>query len=535
MDMRPVQKRSYPPDRWTAMTGMCIAAGLVWLAFADFAVTVPTISRELAVSLPQLQWANNAFSLTAGALVLAAGRQGDVFGHKKMLETGLVGFGVLSLIAVVTPGMTGLIIGRALMGVAAALILPATLALIPAMFPVAEHARAFGAWMVVAWVGQGMGPAVGGVLTSALGWRSTFWINAPLALAALYLVRRSAIESIDPNASRHLDMGGLTTSALAAFCLLYGLTEGQERGFGDPLVLVLLAASIVLAGGFVWLEKRLSDPLLDMHLFSSRPFCGALVANTVLNAVFAGLSFLLSLYLQEVRGYSALTAGLLLLPSTVTILLCTPIGGRIAAKHAARLPVVAGLLLTGVGTLLTGTLLHAYSYALIALGLLILGTGLGLMSIPLSDTAVAGPPMEVAGMASGMFKVTSMLGGAFGVAALAAVRHTVESQAVHHAQATGLSKSESDILRDAVSDSRLLSQVESSLDQATRAAVTEAYHRVETVGCGVAILVAGATAVVASATLPLLWRLPGKPQPHRDGEESGEVTRHQDSNGRQET
>ncbi|MFF1871567.1 MFS transporter [Kitasatospora herbaricolor] len=502
-----VSHRGYSEHRWKALAGMCVAAGMVWLSFADFGVAVPTISRELSVSLPDLQWANNAFSLSTGALVLAAGRLGDVYGRKRMLEIGLLVMGAVSLVTAFVPGVTGMIVGRGAMGVGAALILPATLALIPPMFPPEEQPRAFGAWMAVAWVGQAAGPAVGGVLTGLLGWRSTFWINAPLALVGLWLVRRAAVESTDPNASRHIDIPGLLTSALAAFCLLYGCTAGQEEGFTDPLIIGLLIGSVVLAALFVYLQKRLSDPLIDLRLFSSRPFCGALVANSVMNIVFAGVSFLLTLYLQEVRGYGPVAAGLLLLPSTVTILLLNPFGGRVSARRGPRLPVVIGVLLLGVGTLVAAIIGRHYNYAILAAGLLVLGAGLGLMSIPLSDTAVAGPPEELAGTASGMFKVTSMLGGAFGVAVTVAVEQAVETnQAIDRAKAAGLSDADAQQLGNAVTDSKLADQILSSVDQATSDAITAAFQEVEAIGAGRAMGLAGLLAVVAALLLPLIWR-----------------------------
>ncbi|WP_406193124.1 MFS transporter [Kitasatospora sp. NBC_01560] len=497
----------YSPQRWTAMTGMCVAAGMVWLSFADFGVAVPTISDELSVSLPALQWANNAFSLSTGALVLAAGKLGDVFGRRRLLEIGLVVMGAVSLLAAFTPGVTGMIVGRAVMGVGAALILPATLALIPPMFPLSEQARAFGAWMAVAWVGQAAGPAVGGVLTGLLGWRSIFWINAPVAVVGLWLVHRAAVESTDPNATRRIDLLGLVISAAAAFCLLYGCTAGQEDGFDDPVIIGLLVGSLVLAGLFVLVERRVREPLLDLRLFASRPFCGALVANSVMNIVFAGVSFLLTLYLQEVRGYGPVAAGLLLLPSTVTILLFNPYGGRVAARVGPRLPVVLGLYLLGAGTLVAAVLGESYHYVVLAVGLLVLGAGLGLMSVPLSDTAVAGPPEELAGTASGMFKVTSMLGGAFGVAATVAVQQAVETnQAVSRARAAGLSEADAQQLGNAVTDSKLANQILASVDQATADAITAAFRDVQAVGTGRAIGLAGLLAIVAALALPWVWR-----------------------------
>ncbi len=326
-------------------------------------------------------------------------------------------------------------------------------------------------------------------------------------------MRRSAVESTDPNASRHIDLLGLVASALAAFCLLYGCTAGQEDGFDDPLIVALLVGSVVLAVLFVLLEKHVSDPLIDLRLFASRPFCGALAANSVMNIVFAGVSFLLTLYLQEVRGYGPVAAGLLLLPSTVTILLFNPIGGRVSARRGARWPVVVGVLLLGAGTLLAASIGRTYDYAVLAAGLLVLGAGLGLMSIPLSDTAVAGPPEELAGTASGMFKVTSMLGGAFGVAVTVAVQQAVETdQALDRAKAAGLSDADAQQLGNAVTDSELASRILASVDQATADAINAAFREVEAVGTGRAIALAGLLAIASALALPLLWRRSDRPE-----------------------
>lgn len=489
---------------------MCLGASLVWLAFADFAVVVPTISRDLAVSLTDLQWANNAFSLAAGALVLAGGKLGDVYGRKRLLLIGLAALGVFSLVPALVPGSTGLTVGRGLMGVAAALILPGTLALIPPMFPPEEQPRAFGMWMAVAWVAQAAGPALGGVLTSAFGWRSIFWVNLPLALLAYVLVRRAAVESTDPGASRRVDPWGLLTSAGAAFLLLYACTAGQEYGFGDPFIIGLFCGAVVLAVLFVVSARRVRDPLVDLSLFSLRPFSGALTANLTMNFAFGGVSFLLALYLQEVRGYSALVSGLLLLPSIVTILLFNPIGGRMSRAYGPRLPVRLGVVLLGVGTAVAAVAVRDYHYWVLVVGLLVLGCGLGVMSIPLSDTAVAGPPEELAGTASGLFKVTSMLGGSFGVAVLVAVQQALEThQAVDRARAAGLSSDQVDALGNAVTDSALYDRILSSVDQKTKDEITAAYHQVAAVGTGWAVLVAGVLCVVAGLLLPVIWRRAG--------------------------
>jgi MFS family permease len=272
-----------------------------------------------------------------------------------MLLIGLAVLGTLSAVPALVPGVWGIVVGRGLMGVGAALILPATLALIPPQFRPSEQACAFAAWMIVALVGQAAGPAIGGILTQALGWRWVFWINLPLAAIAFLVVRSITPESLDPNAFRSIDFVGLVTSAGAVFALLYGLTAGQDVGFTDPLIIGMFAAAILLAVAFVVFELRISNPLVDLNLFKVRPFDGALIANLSMNLVFGGVSFVLVLYLEEVRGYGPIQAGLLLLPSTATILLMTPFGARAVLRVGARLPMLIGTMVMGCGCIILGS------------------------------------------------------------------------------------------------------------------------------------------------------------------------------------
>lgn len=496
------------PRRWTALAGICTAAGLVWLAFADLGVALPTVSQELKISLTDLEWANNAFSLACGALVLAAGRFSDVYGRRRVLLLGVLVFGVFALLTAFLSGLPGLVVGRALMGVGAAMILPATLALIPPMFPREEQPRAFGAWMAVAWVGQAAGPAVGGLLTAALGWRSLFWITAPLAAVAYLVIRRYTPESRDERAPRGIDVAGLATSALAAFCLLYAFTDGQTVGFGDPLIIGLLVAAVVLGIAFVLVERRIRNPLVDLRLFAARDFDGALVANLVMNVVFGGISYLFALYLQDVRGYSAVEAGLLLFPSTVTILALNPVGSRAGARRGPRIVVVWGLALLGICTVVAGILSPTSSYLVLLLGLLVLGAGLGLLSVPVSDTAVAGPPQELAGTASGLFKMSSMLGGALGVAVLSALAKTIGThRAVPAARDAGLSDAQINQLGDSLAKSDNAKAVVDSLPAATKQMVVEAYQHAEAAGVAGAVKLAGVLGIVAAVAL--LWIWPG--------------------------
>ena len=309
--------------RAISLAATCIAAGLVWLAFADFGVATPTIADAMHADLGALQWANNAFSLTAGALVVASGKLGDIFGQRRVLMVGITVFGVCSVLAALAPSAGTLIAGRALMGIGAALILPATLALIPAQFSGRAQLTAFGIWQAVAWGGQALAPAIGGVITDGPGWQWLFWINLPLAAAAMAAIAAFTPEVSDASSDRRVDWVGLATIGLAVFALLYALTDGPTAGWSDPLVIGLFVVAVALALVWVLVEKRSVAPLVDLSLFRLRAYDGALTANLVMNLAYAGLSYLLVLWLQNARGYSAVTAGLLMLPATIGIFALT--------------------------------------------------------------------------------------------------------------------------------------------------------------------------------------------------------------------
>ncbi|MFY1676362.1 MULTISPECIES: MFS transporter [unclassified Streptomyces] len=496
------------PRRGQALLGICLSAALVWVSFADFAVIIPTLAGELAVTLPQLQVANNVFGLTAGVFVLAGGRLCDAYGRRRMLELGLVALGLASLLGFVVPGYAGLVASRALMGCASAFVLPATLSLIPSIFSGREQSLAFGAWMGTTWTGQAGAPAIGGLLADLLGWRSVFWVTAPLAAVAWWLVRRGVLrESRDPGVSRHVDLVGLLTSGLAFFCLIYGCSLVQDLGFTDPVTLALLGAALVFGVVFVLSQRVVAEPLMDLVLFSYPAFRGSLTANGVMNAVFTGVAFLLALYLQDVLGYSVLGAGLLLLPPTVTILLFIPVGGWIESRIGPRAPVAWGLVLLGAGILITGWLGRGAGLVVVLVGQSVAGTGLGMLSVPMSRALVAGAPARLAGSASGVFKESSMLGGAFGVAVFAAVqRYFEDDEAVDVAMAAGLSEEDALTLANSAVDSALADRLLSTLPPATRDVVVAAMVEAHEAATGKAIWLAGLVAVASAGVVALLWR-----------------------------
>jgi MFS family permease len=243
-------------------------------------------------------------------------------------------------------------------------------------------------WAAVAWGGQAVGPAFGGLVTQTIGWRWIFLVNLPIAAVTLLVVRAATAESRDEAAPPGVDLAGVAITGGAAFALLYALTAGQTRGLGDPLVLALFAAAVVLGVLFVLVERRVANPLVDLALFRRRPFDAALTANLAMNLTFAGTSFLLPLYLQDVRGYDPVVAGLLLLPLTVTLLALLPVGVRLERRTDARLPMLIGLAVMAVASVLLGFLVPGWNYPLVVGTLLLFGIGVGLMSTPMTDAAV---------------------------------------------------------------------------------------------------------------------------------------------------
>jgi EmrB/QacA subfamily drug resistance transporter len=480
-------------------------------------VASTAIADDLGGSVTALQWANTIFTLVTGALVIAAGRFGDIFGRRKVLDIGLVLFAAASVVAALAPNITVLIAGRALMGVAAAAILPATLAIIPIEFSGRDEVVAFSAWMAVAGVGQAAAPAIAGALTTLVSWRAIFWVDVPVCAIALALVLLTTPESRDEGASHRIDYLGLVTVAGGLVALLYALNEGPTLGWASGKVAGAFVLAVVLLAGCIFIESRVKEPLIDLALFKRRSFDGALIDNFVYNVTLAGTMYVLALYLEQVRGYDALTAGLLLLPSTVSMLVFIPLGARIELRRGPRLPLATGTLIMGIGTFLAGFLATDTPYWWWALAIFIQGVGIGLFSTPLSDTAVGLAPPEKSGAASGAFKMCSMVGGAFGVAVLGAVYRGLEmSQLRADAAAAHLTAEQQTLVNDAFASSEKAKEIYRTLDPEIQARVKDAVEAALSYGIGGSLKVAALFS--AAALIAVLLLVPkGILHPDRQG------------------
>lgn len=478
----------------------------MWLAFADFGVAIPTIADDFNADISALQWANNAFSLVTGALVIAAGKFGDVFGRRRMLDIGLAVFALCSIVAGLAQGTTALIVGRGLMGVGAAMILPATLALIPPQFSGKAQLTAFGVWQAVAWGGQAIGPAIGGVITDGPGWRWLFWMNIPFAIIAIAVLRVETPESRDEGASRKVDWLGVATIGLAVFALLYALTDGPTLGWSDPLIVGLLVVAALLAVAWVLIERKVAEPLVDLRLFALRPYDGALIANLTMNLAFGGLSYLLVLWLQNAQGYSAVEAGLMMLPSTLGIFVLIPFGGRLDERRGGRFPVITGLIVMAIGLFVLGALRGDSTMLILAAGLVVIGAGLGLLSTPISNTAVGEVPEDLAGTAAGVFKMSSMVGGALGVAILSAVaRSATIRDSTDVVNTSGLTADEIDQVRSALAGSENFTAALAQLPADVASTVSKVFVEAFTDGVADTMIATGIISLAATVVVAFLW------------------------------
>ena len=312
-------------------------------------IALPAIGRDFQVGLTALQWVVTAYTMTLAGLLLLGGALGDKYGRKRVFLIGVIWFALASLLSAVAPGATFLILARALQGVGAALLTPGSLAILEAVFRPGDRGKAIGAWSGYSGVGTAIGPFIGGWLVQAVSWRLIFVINLPLAALVVAVTMRHVPESRDPAATGRIDVAGGTLVTLGLVGLTYGLIEGPAGHWASPGVLAALAAGAVLLAAFVWQEHRSAAPMLPLSLFASAQFTAANLITFVVYGGIGGVLFLLPIELQQVSGYSALQAGMSLLPVTAITLALSSRSGALAARIGPRLQMTVGPVLVGAG------------------------------------------------------------------------------------------------------------------------------------------------------------------------------------------
>ena len=364
-------------------------------------IALPAIGRDFNVGLAALQWVVTAYTMTLAGLLLLAGSLGDKYGRKKVFVIGVIWFAAASLLSAAAPGATFLILARALQGVGAALLTPGSLAILEAVFRPGDRGKAIGAWSGFSGVGTAVGPFLGGWLIQAGSWRLIFVINVPLAVLVVVVTMRHVPESRDPEATGPVDVRGGTLVTLGLVGLTYGLIQGPGGHWASPVVLAALAGGLVLLGAFVWQERQSAAPMLPLSLFASTEFTATNVITFVVYGGIGGALFLLPIELQQVSGYTALQAGISLLPVTVITLALSQASGALATRIGPRLQMTAGPVLVGIGLALFTRITGSGDYLTEVLpAVVVFGFGLAVTVAPLTSTVLGAAPAERAGIAS---------------------------------------------------------------------------------------------------------------------------------------
>ena len=432
--------RSVPA--WAPLAMCCLAQFMVVLDISIVNVALPRMKTGLDLSTGGLQWVVNAYTLTFAGLLMLGGRAADLFGRRRVFLLGIGLFTVFSLLGGLAQNGAWLITARALQGAAGAVLAPATLSLLTTTFPgPSERRRALGAWSATAASGAAVGVLAGGLLTELLDWRWVLFVNVPVGIALLAGAALALSESRAGGVSRRLDLPGAVTLTAAMTMLVYGIVSTNTHPWGSARTLSVLALGLLLLGVFVLIEARLAEnPLVPLGVFRRRSLNAANgVALTVGASIFSSF-FFLSLYLQQINGYTPLRAGLAFLPMALATLGATLLAARFVARLGVRRQLLFGLLLAATGLAWMAQLAPGDSFwPSLFWPELLAGTGFGLSFVPMTLGATTGIPPHQAGLASGLLNTTRQMGGAIGLAATAAIAATVHPRSsAHYAVAAAL-------------------------------------------------------------------------------------------------
>jgi EmrB/QacA subfamily drug resistance transporter len=413
---------------WWTLVGSCLGLFVLMLDSTVVALALPSIDHDLGASRAEVQWVLNGYLLVIAALVVSAGRLGDMFGRRAVFATGLTIFLGGSILAGAAPSPEAVIIGRLVQGVGAAAMLPLSLALVSDAFPPERRAQAIGIWTAISSLALGVGPLIGGFLVD-LDWRLIFWINVPLCAAGAAIVLVAVRESRDETASHRLDVPGLILISAALTAIVLPLVESQQWGFDSAATVGLLVGSALGLSAFYFVERRAAQPIVDFELFRNGPYFGATAAAFALVGAYWPLMLLQPQYLQTILGHSATAAGVLILPITVPMIALSPFADRLIARFGARGLMSGGMLCATVGLVLQTRVDATSGYGTLLPGFLLFGIALGLVYAPMSNAAMAAMPAAKAGIASGVLAMMRVLSGALSVAIGGAIFQGIEASA----------------------------------------------------------------------------------------------------------
>jgi EmrB/QacA subfamily drug resistance transporter len=414
------------PKRWKALAVLGIAYLMVVLDVSIVNVALPSIQTDLNFSPENLQWVISGYALTFGGLLLLGGRIGDLLGRRRLFMIGLGLFAVTSLVAALSVSSGMLIAARLLQGAAGAILSPSVFSIVSVTFEEgAERNKALGILGGIAGSGAAIGVLAGGVLTEYAGWEWIFLVNVPIGIATLFFVPRYVRESRATNLTRHFDAAGATTVTAGLMFLVYGLTQSTNNGWTSGKTIGALSAAAALIATFVFVEARSRSPLVPLSFFRKRTPTGANVIGFGLGTMIFGVFFMLSLYMQQVLGYSAMQTGVGYLAVALTAVVAAGASQALVTKLGVKPVLMSGMVLLGLGLAFFSQVSVGGSYVGDLLpGFLLIGVGMGFSFVPISIAALAGITSTEAGLASGLINTSQQIGGALGIAILATVSTT---------------------------------------------------------------------------------------------------------------
>ena len=416
--------------RWFLLAMMCLSLVLVVMSVSGLVTAIPTMQEALDASASQVQWILDAYAIVFAGLLLTAGALGDRFGRKRALLAGLVVFGLGSLFAGLASSAAQVIAGRAVMGIGAAFVMPATLSIITTIFPPEERARAIAVWAGFAGAGGAIGPIVSGALLERFWWGSAVLVNLPLVAATFVAIWTFAPESRDEEHTP-LDPVGALLSLVGLSALVFAIIQGGEDGWTTTSVVAATAVALVTLSTFVYWERRSAHPMLPLTFFRDRRFTQGSIVVTVAFFVMFGFFFLVTQFLQFGRDYSPLEAGLALLPFPIVFIVVSPRSAALAARFGSRHVMAAGLAIIAGGFAVLSVVTPTTPYFVIAAAFAVLGAGMSLTAAPATGEIMSAVPLSKAGVGSAVNDTTRELGGALGIALLGSIANTAYRASVH--------------------------------------------------------------------------------------------------------
>jgi EmrB/QacA subfamily drug resistance transporter len=406
--------------KWWTLLVVCLAIFMLLLDVTIVNVALPSIQKELGSSFEDLQWVVDAYALALAAVLLASGSLGDLLGRRSVFVIGLVVFSLASLLCGLSGSPLMLNLSRALQGAGGAMMFANSLALIAQEFPANERGTALGIWGATTGFAVAVGPLVGGALTDAFGWEWIFLVNVPIGVLTLGLTLMRVRDSErDPTA--RIDWLGLVTFSAGLSCLVFALIRGNDEGWGSTTIVALLVAGALLLAAFTVVERRQDQPMLDLRLFRIPTFTGAQIVAFTLHASMFSMFLYITLYMQNILGYTPLESGLRFLPISVLSFLAAPVAGKLVERYPVRLFLTAGLALIGLGLVEMHGVKPSDDWTTLLPGFILAGIGIGFVNPPLAAAAIGVVEPRRSGAASGVNSTARQVGTAVGIAGLGAI------------------------------------------------------------------------------------------------------------------